>query len=101
MIPGMIIQPFVENSIKHGFRTQEIGDIQIKISLEANWIKITIIDNGEGEITRKNQQTGKGNKLVSNRLRVIYNMPEQEFVKVISKNNEEGSGYKVEISIPK
>ena len=101
MIPGMIIQPFVENSIKHGFRTQEIGDIQIKISLEANWIKITIIDNGEGEITRKNQPTGKGNKLVSNRLRVIYNMPEQEFVKVISKNNEEGSGYKVEISIPK
>ncbi len=49
MLPNMIIQPFVENSILHGIlSSKNPGAIAIEILDEGEWIRIRIKDNGIG-----------------------------------------------------
>jgi len=46
-IPSFLIQPLVENAIKHGIsKLTETGFIQIKISIENSWLVISVYDNG-------------------------------------------------------
>jgi tetratricopeptide (TPR) repeat protein len=46
-IPSMIIQPFVENSIEHGFKNIDYqGHIAISFKIESNQLIINVIDNG-------------------------------------------------------
>ncbi len=48
-VPPMITQPFVENSIHHGFNSmQEEGQIKVDIRPEGELLLITIVDNGVG-----------------------------------------------------
>ncbi len=52
----LMLQPFVENSILHGFEgMQKNGQIRIKASLEKDRLKLLISDNGKG----MNQDTVK------------------------------------------
>lgn len=47
-IPSMILQPIIENSIKHGIRENEVCIIQIHFQRKGEWIISTLIDNGPG-----------------------------------------------------
>jgi tetratricopeptide (TPR) repeat protein len=48
-IPPMLIQPFVENSIEHGFLGIDYkGNVSIKLALQKKHILCTITDNGIG-----------------------------------------------------
>jgi len=49
LIPPMLIQPFIENALKHGFKN-EISNAAVKITLQLqkNIIFVTIEDNGIG-----------------------------------------------------
>lgn len=49
-IPGMLIQPFVENAIVHGLSPKESGSkiIDIKCHIENNYLIVVIEDNGIG-----------------------------------------------------
>lgn len=50
-IPSMIIQPFVENAIEHGFKNIDYqGHILISFKIENNQLIINIIDNGSESI---------------------------------------------------
>jgi tetratricopeptide (TPR) repeat protein len=80
-IPTMILQPFVENAIWHGFSTLE-GEGKIRIEIcqpSASTLLIIIEDNGIGrkkakEITSKNGKIRKsfGTRLVEDRFK-LYN----------------------------
>ncbi|HRV52548.1 MAG: Sensor histidine kinase YpdA [Bacteroidetes bacterium ADurb.Bin141] len=49
MIPSMLLQPFVENSIIHGITPlSDGGIISISIRQQEQWLYITIDDNGAG-----------------------------------------------------
>ncbi|MES2480248.1 MAG: histidine kinase [Bacteroidota bacterium] len=50
LIPPLLIQPLVENAIKHGIWPKKTNDglIQIRISEQDNLLKIEIEDNGSG-----------------------------------------------------
>lgn len=49
LVPPMILQPVVENAIKHGLlRTKQGGCITLKTKREADNVIIQIIDNGRG-----------------------------------------------------
>ncbi|WP_111685551.1 histidine kinase [Winogradskyella tangerina] len=49
LIPPMLIQPFVENSIEHGFLDLNYkGQLRINLSLDDKWISCKIEDNGVG-----------------------------------------------------
>ncbi len=53
-IPPLLIQPFIENTIEHGFRNKkEKGKITINIFRNKNLICYEILDNGVGYSTAK------------------------------------------------
>jgi two-component system LytT family sensor kinase len=76
IVPSMILQPLVENSIKHGL-SQKIGEgrITIRSSRERGHAVVDVIDNGVG-ITPLEAGLVKGSGIglrnVNERLRVIY-----------------------------
>lgn len=48
-IPGMILQPLVENAIKHGLNNvMKDGEVEVYIAQEKNQIVLSVSDNGEG-----------------------------------------------------
>jgi two-component system sensor histidine kinase YesM len=48
-VPGLIIQPLVENSIIHGLEQQEgCTHIKIRITEAEDWIQVEVSDNGPG-----------------------------------------------------
>jgi ligand-binding sensor domain-containing protein len=50
MLPNMVIQPFVENAIKHGIRYKKNGRgfIEVNFEEQENLLRCTITDNGVG-----------------------------------------------------
>jgi sensor histidine kinase YesM len=49
MIPPMLAQPFIENSIEHGIKFKETpGHIDIRFSLEGDLIRFEVEDDGVG-----------------------------------------------------
>jgi two-component system, LytTR family, sensor kinase len=76
IVPSMILQPLVENSIKHGLG-KKVGEgrITIHTSLRAGHAVIEVVDNGVGMPPDRLEATadhGIGLRNVSERLRVIY-----------------------------
>jgi sensor histidine kinase YesM len=48
-MPPLILQPIIENALIHGFKNKmETGHIQIVASVEGDFVRIEIVDNGEG-----------------------------------------------------
>ena len=75
LIPSLILQPLVENSIKHGF--SENGKMRIAITghMNGELVQLAIKDEGKGvpEQIRKGIYTnGTGLRNVSERLRRVY-----------------------------
>lgn len=72
-IPGMIIQPLVENSILHGLAQKgDAGRLIIHISCDQKYLKIVVKDNGTGlkeNIAEGNKSFGL--KLVKERLKLL------------------------------
>lgn len=50
LLPAMLLQPFVENSIVHGIlpNTEKMGEIEIELRVVEERLHITIVDNGIG-----------------------------------------------------
>ena len=76
VIPSMLLQPLVENSIKHGL-SPKIGEgrITLKSVRNKNHVIIDVIDNGVGvgsAHVERVQAGGIGLRNVNERLRVIY-----------------------------
>jgi two-component system LytT family sensor kinase len=76
VVPSMILQPLVENSLKHGL-ANKVGDGQLVLRshLERGHAVVEVIDNGLGRPAgpdRDGQSPGIGLKNVQERLRVIY-----------------------------
>ena len=57
-IPGLVLQPFIENSLWHGLMLKEgTRDIEVKIYAEKNTVKLAIIDNGIGrDLAKANKE---------------------------------------------
>ncbi len=76
VVPSMLLQPLVENSIKHGL-SPKIGEgrITLKSTRENGHVIIDVIDNGVGVSSARAERVqagGIGLRNVNERLRVIY-----------------------------
>ncbi|GEM_PF-306329 len=70
-IPPMLLQPFLENAVKHGIASlKEAGAIQINIRREQQDLFIEIRDNGKG-FDASLSYTGKGLELSKSRLSLL------------------------------
>ncbi|NIM18777.1 MAG: hypothetical protein GTO51_00780 [Candidatus Latescibacteria bacterium] len=94
-IPGMILQPLVENALKHGIAPMlEGGLLEISATKTNGNVLVVIEDNGVGieeELTRK----GIGIRNVIERLKMVYGPG--EWCRIHSLNDK---GTRVEILIP-
>lgn len=76
MIPSMVLQPLVENSIKHGIEKKVGGGrIIIRTQRTNDHTIIEVVDDGTGITNTKpnhGRQSGIGLRNVDERLRVIY-----------------------------
>lgn len=75
-VPSMLLQPFVENAVKHGIALKNAdGNITVSFSKKGNNLILTIADNGKGFNADKNYE-GLGLSLSKNRISLlnsIYN----------------------------
>jgi sensor histidine kinase YesM len=78
LVPAFILQPFVENSIKHGFHElSEKGKINIEISEKEEHIHVQITDNGIGRSQSariklsENGHQSFGTQLILDRLKIL------------------------------
>jgi len=111
-IPSMLLQPFVENGIRHGIRNKQQGNglISIRIEKSETEILITIEDNGVGRETaakyrgeRPVEYQSKGITLTQKRIDIL-NVSNEEKVNtsIIDLKDENGyaKGTKVILSFP-
>ncbi|GAA0182376.1 sensor histidine kinase [Clostridium sediminicola] len=78
MIPSLILQPLVENAVKHGIRNKRgKGKVYIGIKNEGDKIKFIVKDDGLGmessKISQLEKSEGVGLSNVISRLKSIYN----------------------------
>jgi tetratricopeptide (TPR) repeat protein len=97
LIPAMLLQPIVENSIWHGIRYSENKKISISITLNNKLITIQVIDNGVG-INSIMSEKSIGLNIIKERVKYCY-AKEPEFIFFKICNNPKG-GTTVEIIIP-
>jgi two-component system LytT family sensor kinase len=100
MVPSMVLQPIVENSIKHGLSPKvEGGRIRIASSVVGNRLLITVEDDGLGidetKLLHLFEQQGIGISNVNERLKVLYG---NEFRLTIQSTP--GNGTRTEIELP-
>jgi two-component system LytT family sensor kinase/two-component system sensor histidine kinase LytS len=95
--PILLLQPIVENSIKHGILKKiDGGIVSIKIEDKEIEVFVKISDNGVGfENAEKSQSTGIGIININNRLKLLYG--EKYKLDILSSN----SGSSVSFFIPK
>jgi len=74
LVPPMLIQPLLENSIKHGLLPRrEGGEIEVKIDQELEYLLVTVRDNGIGrakarELVEAKKHQSRGIDLLKKRL---------------------------------
>ncbi len=110
-IPAMLIQTFVENSVKHEMSPEEVLHIWVKVSEEDDRIHIAVEDSGQGFEEEILEKLRKGEPVVHNgmehfgisnvkrRLNIIYG----EAVEIHfsnEKNRLKENKAKVEIELP-
>ncbi len=98
LAPSLILQPLVENAIKHGFaRRIDKGRIEVRAGLEGGFVVITIRDDGDGtpDIGEDLFATGIGLQNVQNRLALLYGAQASLTV----QNLPEG-GFEARVTIP-
>jgi len=99
VVPSMILQPLIENSIKHGL-SRKLGEGRITLRAErrAGHAVIEVVDNGVGIPTERlatSNESGIGLRNINERLRVIYGANYQ-----LRLQSTPGQGTMARIEIP-
>jgi two-component system, LytTR family, sensor kinase len=98
MVPNMILQPLVENSIRHGIaRRAGPGTILVRSLRNANNLEILLRDDGPGRASARPAATNFGVGLTNtrNRLQQMYGSAQN-----LQIREPESGGFEVQITIP-
>jgi hypothetical protein len=114
-IPPMLLQPYIENSIRHGvrYRNDNAGKINVSIDVDGIYLVCTITDNGIGRKLsemykgrRIIEYQSKGMSLTEERIKLInaFNVENihilVEDLEDLEDQQQQFSGTKVTISFP-
>ncbi|HEY9260460.1 sensor histidine kinase [Chitinophaga sp.] len=90
-IPAMLLQPFVENAVKHGISTKKAaGNITISFVQQGHDLMIKIADNGQGFDVTKNY-TGLGLQLSKNRISLLNTIYQDTPFVLLMDANDKGT----------
>ena len=99
LVPTLILQPLVENAIKHGIsQIEEKGVISIIAKKKDDFLLLRVVDNGPGKTLVKgknNANGGIGLKNTRERLNMLYGDNQQFTIET-----PDAGGFTVEICLP-
>ncbi len=103
MIPPMIIQPFVENSLEHGLTGINYeGVVTVKFEKTENELQILIEDNGQGfseKEEKSNEHISRATQIIKDRI-YLLNRKKKSNARYQVSNNPAGLGVLVSIALP-
>ncbi|MFM9910555.1 MAG: histidine kinase [Chitinophagaceae bacterium] len=107
-IPGMLIQPHLENAIWHGLRyINNKGFLKLHFTKKEESIIITIEDNGIGIAESKNiksanqqKQSGRGISNTMERIKILNELYHQRIICLVEDKIAPDHGVIVHISVP-
>ena len=103
LMPSMIIQPFIENSIEHGFANIDYkGDLKITFKTVQNRTEIEIKDNGRGlnnQIEKSKPYISRAKQIVTDRI-YLLNLKLKSDATFSIENDGQGKGVMVKIVLP-
>jgi LytS/YehU family sensor histidine kinase len=98
LIPSLILQPVIENSMRHGIaKLPAEGFISIEAQRTDSQLVLTVTDNGPGILQLENKTFREGIGLSNTRARLTQLYGERQAMKLM---NQKPTGLKTEISIP-
>jgi ligand-binding sensor domain-containing protein/two-component sensor histidine kinase len=108
MVPTMMMQPLLENSLLHGLMPSSIkGELLINIEEKNNGLVIMITDNGIGIENSKNNPSADNHKsrameLINKRITALNRFVQHpiEFVSAPAYNHPDNPGHRITIFIP-
>ena len=99
LVPPLILQPIVENAIRHGIEPQaDVGRIAVNVGRDGNQIRLSVSDNGQKPFDAAimvNKRHGIGLTNTQARLQQLYGKGQS-----FSVGDGELGGWTVEIKIP-
>jgi len=96
LVPGFVLQPLVENAIKHGLaKRAEAGRIDISARVTAGRLQLAVRDDGVGFGPHPPAAEGVGLANTRERLRTMYGHDAE-----VALNNPAGGGAEVVLSLP-
>jgi len=102
MLPSLMIQPIVENAVKHGMAKSGILHLRLAASVENGHLLVTVSDNGKGmspDAMEPNGDSSSGHGIglsnIRQRLRAIYGTSG-----LLKIESELGHGTTVQIELP-
>lgn len=95
LVPPLLLQPLVENAVKHGIEPHtHPGTITIVARLADDRLQIAIADTGEGADSSTAAGTGRGIELTRRRLKSVYGEDAELRMERVS------SGFRVSLDLP-
>lgn len=92
-LPGLLIQPLVENAIRHGVaRKLGAGHVHVLVRSDAGRCSVVVHDDGDGTV-HESTGTGFGMRSVQQRLALVYG---SDYGLAIERRD----GYRVEVEFP-
>jgi hypothetical protein len=70
LIPAVMLQPLVENAVRHGVEQSGAGNVGVRIRRDSEMLRIEISDDGAAPLSPTRPGVGLGN--VQERLRTLY-----------------------------
>jgi LytS/YehU family sensor histidine kinase len=110
-IPALLLQPYVENSIRHGLlHKKDKGFLKVEITLNDDSLFCLIEDNGIGrkraeeiKMTKGPMKKSLGSKITEDRIKVLNSLYSSEIdVNYVDLTDSDGNsnGTRVEIKLP-
>lgn len=96
LVPNLVLQPLVENAIKHGIEPRaKPGEIILRAVAEAGTLHLEVRDNGRGPTASTSKREGIG--LANTRARLVQLYGDQQSMEIDGKPN---AGFCVHIRLP-
>jgi anti-sigma regulatory factor (Ser/Thr protein kinase) len=103
LIPSMILQPFIENSIEHGFTGITYpGHVDIYFKIDKKELLIEVSDNGKGlntKLKENNDHISRAGQIIRDRI-YLLNIKLKTKAGFSIDNNKDGAGTIVKIHLP-
>ncbi len=101
-IPGMLVQPFVENAVIHGITPKGHGMINVHFTKESGVLTCIVEDDGVGiDVSENGNGQGLAMKLSEKRLNLLNSQSNEKLhLKVENRNGNMNNGTKITLMIP-